>query len=225
MNGHNAVFIHRSDNSIHLQNILPLNDREFVLRFSYYYIVLILLSASKQCGVYISFLEIPSPPIGLKVDSVYDTSIYISWQPPDDAKSIIRKYQVSYTIHGESEQLHEVQDTTSTELTSLEPDTEYSIRVRAKMILFGDYSTPITIHTLGKVKWRRKCIVFIVHNICFVIYNHDSCVLHTSLHVCKFDGHVQYTSPLCHYTVFAVNILVHVTCSYSKLLQCTEFII
>ena len=52
---------------------------------------------------------------------------------------------------GGSEQLHEVQDTTSTELTSLKPNTEYTICVRAKIVRFGEYSTPITIHTLGKV--------------------------------------------------------------------------
>eukprot|EP00731_Ephydatia_muelleri_P035388 Em0119g1a len=95
--------------------------------------------------------EIPSPPIGLKVDSVNSTSISISWQPPYDAKCITREYQVSYTMHGGSEQLHEVQDTTSTDLISLEPHTEYTIRVRAKTVHFGDYCTPITIHTLETV--------------------------------------------------------------------------
>ena len=93
-------------------------------------------------------LEIPSPPIGLKVDSVNSTSISISWQPPYDAKCIITEYQVSYTMHGGSEQLLKVQDTTSTDLISLEPHTEYTIRVRAKEVDFGDYSNPITIHTL-----------------------------------------------------------------------------
>ena len=104
-------------------------------------------------------LEIPSPPIGLKVDSVYSTSISISWQPPYDAMCIIREYQVSYTMQGGSEQLHEVQDTTSSELTSLEPHTEYTICVRAKTVHFGDYCTPITIHTLetGKMVMENHC--------------------------------------------------------------------
>ena len=100
-----------------------------------------------MCYIFLS-LEIPSPPIELIVDSVYSTSISISWQPPYDAKCSIREYQVSYTMHGGSEQLHEVQDTTSAELTSLEPHTEYTICVRAKTVHFGDYCTPITIHTL-----------------------------------------------------------------------------
>ena len=98
--------------------------------------------------LHFSLLEIPSPPIGLKVDSVYSTSISISWQPPYDATCIIREYEVSYTMHGGSEQLCEVQDTTSTDLISLEPHTEYIIRVRAKTVHFGEYCTPITIHTL-----------------------------------------------------------------------------
>ena len=99
----------------------------------------------------ISFLVIPTP-IGLKADYVSSTSLTISWQLLDDLKGFIREYQVSYTMHDGSEQLHKVQDTTSAELASLEPDTDYTIRVRAKsMVEFGEYSTPITIHTLGKI--------------------------------------------------------------------------
>ena len=72
----------------------------------------------------------------------------ISWKPPHNPNGIIRGYQVSYTPHGESECLHDVGDTTSTELTSLKPHTEHTIRVRAKTVDFGDYSTPITVITL-----------------------------------------------------------------------------
>ena len=90
-------------------------------------------------------LVIP-PPIGLKAGNISSTSVNISWQPPDDVKDI-KKYQVSYTMSGGSEQFHEVQDTTSTELTSLKPHTEYTIRVRAKMVEFGEYSISITAKT------------------------------------------------------------------------------
>ena len=98
----------------------------------------------------IHFLEIP-PPIELKADGVTSTSVTISWQPPNYTHSI-REYQVSYIMTSGSEHLHEVQDATSTELTSLQPHTEYTIRVRAKTVEFGVYSIPITIHTLGKIK-------------------------------------------------------------------------
>ena len=75
----------------------------------------------------------------------------ISWQPPHDVNGIIRGYQISYTPHGENECLHDVVgDTTSTELTFLNPHTEYTIRVRAKTVDFGDYSTPITVSTLDE---------------------------------------------------------------------------
>ena len=73
----------------------------------------------------------------------------ISWQPPHDPNGIIRGYQLSYTPHGESECLHDVVgEATSTELTFLKPHTEYTICVRAKTVDLGDYSTPITVHTL-----------------------------------------------------------------------------
>ena len=91
----------------------------------------------------------PSPPIGLKADRIKDTSMTISWQLPHDVNGIIRGYQVSYTPHDESECLHDVVgNTTNTELTSLNPHTEYTIRVRAKTVDFGDYSTSITVSTL-----------------------------------------------------------------------------
>ena len=73
----------------------------------------------------------------------------ISWQPLHDVNDIIRGYQVSYTPHGESECLHDVVgDTTRAELASLKPHTEYTIRVRAKTVDFGDYCIPITVSTL-----------------------------------------------------------------------------
>ena len=82
-------------------------------------------------------------------DSIKTTSMTISWQPPHDVNGIIRGYQVSYTPHGGRAHLHDVVgDTTSTELTSLKPHTEYTIRVRAKTVDFGYYCTPITVSTL-----------------------------------------------------------------------------
>ena len=92
---------------------------------------------------------VPSIPIGLKADNIKATSMTISWQPPHDVSSIIRGYQVSYTPHGESECLHDnARNTTNTELTGLRPHTEYTIRVRAKTVDYGEYSTPIKASTL-----------------------------------------------------------------------------
>ena len=92
------------------------------------------------------------PPIGLKADNIKATSMTVSWQPLHDVydvKGIIRGYQVSYTTHGESECLQDIAgNTTSTELTGLRPHTEYTIRVRAKTVDYGEYSTPITASTL-----------------------------------------------------------------------------
>ena len=89
-----------------------------------------------------------SPPLEVKILNINTTSISISWQQPNDLNGIIRGYQVSYTPHGKEECLHDVVgDTTSTELTSLKPHTEYSIRVRAKTVDFGYYSTPVNVST------------------------------------------------------------------------------
>ena len=104
------------------------------------------LYISGQTIYSLPFPVIPSP-IELRVVGTSSTTVAISWQPPYNADGVIKEYQVSYTAHGGSEHLHDVQDTTSTELTSLEPHTEYTVRVRAKMRNFGDYCTPITIQT------------------------------------------------------------------------------
>ena len=73
----------------------------------------------------------------------------LSWQPPQNANGIIRNYQVSYTPHDGSECIHDMAgDITSTELTSLKPHTKYTIRVRAKTVEFGEYSSVITKTTL-----------------------------------------------------------------------------
>ena len=125
-------------------------------------------------------LVIP-PPIGLKADDVSSRSLMVSWQAPDDLKGFIIEYQVSYIMHNGSEQLHEVQDTTSTELTSLEPHTEYTIRVRAKVVDFGDYSTPITIRTTGNVEIG----LYIVHNLL-----HNFRILHAVSCKWSYNSHV-----------------------------------
>ena len=107
----------------------------------------------------VTFLSpVPPPPIGLKADNIKATSMTISWKSPHDVNYSIRGYQVSYTPHGESECLHDIAgNTTSTELTGLRPHTEYTIRVRAKTVDYGEYSIPITARTLED----GKC--FILH--------------------------------------------------------------
>ena len=91
----------------------------------------------------------PSAPIGLKADRICSTSVLLSWVAPQRLNGTIRGYQVSFTTQGKPECLLDVEETTSTELTSLKPHTEYIIRVRAKTADYGDYSIPITLCTSG----------------------------------------------------------------------------
>ena len=109
-----------------------------------------------MCNSLIPHHVVPSPPIGVKADNITATTTTVSWQPPHDVNGIIRGYEVSYIPHGESECLHDVVgDTTSTELTGLRPHTEYTIRVRAKTVDYGEYCTPIIASTLddGESIW------------------------------------------------------------------------
>ena len=89
-----------------------------------------------------------SPPLEVKILNITSTSMTISWQPPRDPNGVIRGYLVSFTPRGERKCLQDVVgDTTNAELTSLKPHTEYTIRVRAKTVKLGQYSTTITANT------------------------------------------------------------------------------
>ena len=116
---------------------------------------------------------VPSHPIGVKADNIKATTTTVSWQPPHDTNGIIRGYQVSYTPHGESECLHDVAgNTTSTELTGLRPHTEYTIRVRAKTVDYGEYSTSITASTIedGEFIWLLSMM-----NKKYFVCDHHAC--------------------------------------------------
>ena len=74
----------------------------------------------------------------------------ITWRPPHEENGTIRGYQVSYTPHDESKCSHDTAgDITRTELTSLNPHIEYTIRVRAKTVEYGEYSNSIIERTCG----------------------------------------------------------------------------
>ena len=95
-----------------------------------------------------SFSLVPLPPTDLKAVKMKTKSITVSWVPRG-THMYITSYQVSITPHDGSEHLHDVAGNTSTtELTSLTPRTEYTIRVRAKSEAgCGDYSEPIVVTT------------------------------------------------------------------------------
>ena len=98
-------------------------------------------------SIFVYLFVVPSAPYEVIVDNIRTTSMIVSWQTPHEANGITG-YQVSYTSHGESECILDVAvGITSTELTSLVPHTEYTIRVRAKTVAFGEYSIPTTAKT------------------------------------------------------------------------------
>ena len=98
------------------------------------------------------------------MDNIKDTSVVITWQPPHGVEGIISGYQVSYTPHGEIEFFHDIAgNTTSTVLTGLRPHTEYTIRVRAKTVDYGEYSTPITARTLEDCEWNNVYSVYLIN--------------------------------------------------------------
>ena len=102
-------------------------------------------------SIYMTYIIIyflaPTAPFGLEATHIGTTSVVISWHKPHGN---ITGYQVSFTLRDANACFFDVAgENTSTELASLQPQTEYTICVRARTEDFGNYSSQITIQTLS----------------------------------------------------------------------------
>ncbi|XP_041360358.1 tyrosine-protein phosphatase Lar-like isoform X2 [Gigantopelta aegis] len=83
--------------------------------------------------------DVPGEPKRVRVEAINSTAIFVEWRPPSNQNGIIRGYQVYYTevnsndepIPGKTQRFQDTFDGTKHEavITSLEPDTRYTIRV------------------------------------------------------------------------------------------------
>jgi len=85
--------------------------------------------------------------------SVNDSSVTISWMPPDPTNGIITRYDLQYKrISDPSYTLVNPQTTElSHEITRLTPNTEYECRVRASTIVGNGPFTSNLMFRTGKV--------------------------------------------------------------------------
>ena len=97
-----------------------------------------------------------SPPTAFRVDAVSSTTIKLAWGEVyiDDQNGIITMYEVNYT-QTTFQLVPQVQTVTvsaltlATNLTGLEEDVNYSIRIRAYTSIGpGPYSSPVEVQTL-----------------------------------------------------------------------------
>ena len=100
------------------------------------------------------FLTVPTPPRSLMIVDITDTTVTLSWMPPDPPNGIIRSYRVQYRRSDSSSSNYNSFDTNTNDLTytvtGLSTNTEYNFRVRADTVVGrSDPSNVVT--SVGKI--------------------------------------------------------------------------
>ena len=91
---------------------------------------------------------VPGPPLSLTVSNVgvEPDSFTVTWDPPSEPNGIITGYEVQYIILSDLTLMSRNTTNTSIDLTSLIPDMEYIIQVRAiNAAGLGNFTDPITV--------------------------------------------------------------------------------
>ena len=93
------------------------------------------------------------PPQNIKGYSTSAHSIMVSWDPvPESGRNgIVREYRVEYSTEGNNSLLKGIK-VMREELLGLQPFSNYTIKVAAKTVAYGNYSEPIFVTSgeLGK---------------------------------------------------------------------------
>ena len=95
---------------------------------------------------------------------VTDTTVILSWMPPDPPNGIITQYQVQYRIANSDDSFgnNEV-NTLSTDLnytvTGLTTSTEYEFRVRAFTLVGRGPSSNVVTAFFGKLKYMLQYVI------------------------------------------------------------------
>ena len=101
------------------------------------------------------FFTVPTAPRSLMVVNVTDTTVSLSWMPPDTPNGIITQYQLQYWRSDSSTNitlLNITNDTLTYTVTGLSSNTEYVFTVKAFTVVgHGDTSNEVTGYT-GKLK-------------------------------------------------------------------------
>ena len=101
------------------------------------------------------FLTVPTPPRSLMIGQVTDTTVTLSWMPPDQPNGIITSYRVQYK---RSDRIsYSSIDTMNTDLTytvtGLTTNTEYDFRIRADTVVGRSDPSNVVTALVGKLKY------------------------------------------------------------------------
>ena len=101
------------------------------------------------------FLTAPTAPRSLMLEDVTDTTVTLSWMPPDPPNGIIKSYRVQYKRSDRSS--YSSIDTMNTDLTytvtGLTINTEYVFRVRADTLVGRSDPSNVVTALVGKLKY------------------------------------------------------------------------
>ena len=101
------------------------------------------------------FLTVPTPPRSLMIGQVTDTTVTLSWMPPDPPNGIITSYRVQYKRSDHSS--YSSIDTMNTDLTytvtGLTTNTEYDFRIRADTVVGRSDPSNVVTALVGKLKY------------------------------------------------------------------------
>ena len=92
---------------------------------------------------------VPSEPRLLNVENITDTTVTLSWMPPDSPNGIITGYQMQYSRDNSSDTVSLNTNDTALNytVTGLTNDVEYVFIVRASTAVgYGAYSSEVTAH-------------------------------------------------------------------------------
>ena len=114
------------------------------------------------------FLTVPTAPSLLMIVNVTNSTVSLSWMPPDTTNGIVTQYEIQYRENDSSgfTSLNITNNTLTHTVAGLSSNTEYMFRVRAYTVVgHGPSSNPITDYT-DKLK-----ISITVHS--FVLFEGD----------------------------------------------------
>ena len=103
----------------------------------------------------VHFLTVPTAPRSLMVVNVTDTTVSLSWMPPNTTNGIITQYQLQYRRSDSSTNITPLNITNANltyTVTELSSNTKYVFTVRAFTVVgHGNASNEVTNYT-GKLK-------------------------------------------------------------------------
>ena len=98
----------------------------------------------------------PTAPRSFMVVDVGDTTVTLSWMPPDPPNGIITDYRVRYRRHGSTSDSDYVAENVGTVLTytvtNLMTGTEYELQVRAFTVVGNGMYSDLVFAQPGKLK-------------------------------------------------------------------------